>query len=57
MRQSHIQQEYDYRINTEETSVTKNYLLTDVVTKVMYFSFLVAAVVFVSMLLLAGVHF
>ena len=37
--------------------MTKNYLLTDVVTKVMYFSFLVAAVVFVSMLLLAGVHF
>ncbi len=37
--------------------MTKSYLLSDVVTKVMYFSFLFAAVVFVSMLLLAGVHF
>ncbi len=37
--------------------MTKNYVLSDVVTKVMYLSFAVAAVVFVSMLLLAGVHF
>jgi len=37
--------------------MTKNYVLSDVVTKVMYLSFAFAAVVFVSMLLLAGVHF
>jgi hypothetical protein len=56
IRQSHIRQVHNRRMNIEETPVTKNYLLSDVVTKVMYFSFLVAAVVFVSMLLLAGVH-
>jgi hypothetical protein len=37
--------------------VTKSYLLSDIVTKVMYCSFVVATVVFVSMLLLADVHF
>jgi|GEM_PF-4624432 len=57
IRQSHILQVRNCRINIEETLVTRNYLLSDVVAKVMYFSFLVAAVVFVSMLLLAGVHF
>ncbi len=37
--------------------MTKNSVLSDVLAKVMYLSFAVAAVVFVSMLLLAGVHF
>ena len=57
IRQSHIRRVDNFRIKIEETLVTKSYLLSDVVTKVMYFSFLFAAVVFVSMLLLAGVHF
>jgi hypothetical protein len=47
----------DYRMNFEEAVVTKNYALPDVVTKIMYFSLAAAALVFVSMLLLAGVHF
>jgi hypothetical protein len=35
--------------------VTKSYALSDVVVKIMYLSLTAAAVVFVSMLLLAGV--
>jgi hypothetical protein len=37
--------------------VTKNYVISDVVIKAMYLSLTVAALVFVSMLLLAGVPF
>jgi hypothetical protein len=46
------------RINEEEAIVNKNYVVSDVVAKVMYFSLAAAALVFVSMILLAGgVHF
>jgi len=44
-------------INTEEAPVTKTLVLSDVIAKVMYLSFAVAAIVFVSMLLMADVHF
>ena len=37
--------------------MTKDYVLSEVVTKAMYLSLAIAVVVFVSMLLLAGVHF
>jgi hypothetical protein len=36
--------------------MTKNYLLSDVVTKVAYFSLVATAFVFVVMLLLAGMY-
>jgi hypothetical protein len=39
-----------------EVVVTKNYALSDVVVKTAYFSFAVAALVFVSMILLTGLH-
>jgi len=39
----------------EEADVAKTYALSDVVTKTMYVSLAAAALVFVSMLLLAGV--
>jgi hypothetical protein len=42
------------RINEEEAIVTKNYVVSDVVAKVMYVSLAAAALVFVSMILLAG---
>jgi hypothetical protein len=41
----------------QEASVTKNLVLADVVTKTAYFSMAVASFVFVSMLLLTGLHF
>jgi hypothetical protein len=47
---------HDFRMNVEEAAVTKSYVLSDVVAKIMYLSLTVAALVFVSMLLLAGVH-
>ena len=37
--------------------MAKSYVLADVAAKVMYLSLTAAAVVFVSMLLLAGAHF
>jgi len=40
----------------EETVVIKNYVASDVVTKMLYFSFAGAALVFVAMLLLTGLH-
>jgi hypothetical protein len=36
--------------------VTQNLVLADVVTKAVYFSLILAAFVFVSMLLLTGLH-
>jgi hypothetical protein len=36
--------------------MTKNLVLADVVTKTFYFSLIAAAFVFVSMLLLTGLH-
>jgi hypothetical protein len=44
-------------MNLREAAVAKSYVLSDVVAKVMYLSLTAAALVFVSMLLLAGVHF
>jgi hypothetical protein len=40
----------------EEASVTRNAVVTDVVMKTLYFSLALAAFVFVSMLLLTGLH-
>ena len=37
--------------------MAKSYVFSDVAAKVMYLSLTAAALVFVSMLLLAGVHF
>jgi len=39
-----------------EAIVTKNYVLSDVVTKSAYFSLAAATFVFVSLLLLTGLH-
>jgi hypothetical protein len=50
----HIQRPYRH---DQEASVTKNLVLADVVTKTAYFSMAVASFVFVSMLLLTGLHF
>ena len=36
--------------------MTKGYIVADVAIKTAYFSFVAAAFIFVSMLLLAGVH-
>jgi hypothetical protein len=44
----------DYRMLFEEADMVKNYALSDVVAKTMYLSLAAAALVFVSMLLLAG---
>jgi hypothetical protein len=41
----------------QEAIVTKNLVLADVATKTAYFSMAVASFVFVSMLLLTGLHF
>jgi hypothetical protein len=38
------------------THMTKGYIAADVAIKTAYFSFVAAAFIFVSMLLLAGVH-
>jgi len=40
----------------EETIVTKNYVLADVILKTAYFSVAAMAIVFVSMLLLTTLH-
>lgn len=40
----------------EEAIVTRDQVVTDVVTKTVYFSLALAAFVFVSMLLLTGLH-
>ena len=40
----------------EEAIVTRNEVVTDVVTKTVFFSLALAAFVFVSMLLLTGLH-
>jgi hypothetical protein len=44
-------------MNFAEAAVTKNDVLSDVAAKMTYLALTVAALVFVSMLLLAGVHF
>ena len=40
----------------EEEVMIKNFVLSDFATKTVYFSLVAAAVVFVSMLLLTGLH-
>ena len=40
----------------KEQVLTQKYLLSDVVTKVVYFSLVATAFVFVAMLLMAGIH-
>jgi hypothetical protein len=45
-----------FRFNFKEAIVIKNYAPSDVMTKIMYLSLAAAAFVFISMLLLAGVH-
>ena len=40
----------------EEAIVTRDQVVTDVLTKTVYFSLALAAFVFVSMLLLTGLH-
>jgi hypothetical protein len=44
-------------LHYEEADVVKNYALSDIAAKTMYLSLALAALVFVSMLLLAGVLF
>ena len=46
----------DYRMDWEEEIVTRNYVLSDFVTKTAYFSLAAAALVFVSMLMMTGLH-
>jgi hypothetical protein len=46
----------DYRMDWEEEIVTRNYVLSDFVTKTTYFSLAAAAFVFVSMLMMTGLH-
>jgi hypothetical protein len=41
-------------MNIEEAAVTKSYVLSDVVARIMYLSLTAAAFVFVLMLMLAG---
>jgi hypothetical protein len=40
----------------EDVSMTEGYVFADVATKVAYFSLMAAAFIFVSMLLLTGLH-
>ena len=40
----------------EEEIVTRNYVLSDFVTKTAYFSLAAAAFLFVSMLMMTGLH-
>ena len=44
------------RMDWEEEIVTRNYVLSDFVTKTAYFSLAAAAFVFVSMLMMTGLH-
>jgi len=48
--------QYDYRMDRYEEIVTRNYVLSDFTTKIAYFSLAAAAFVFVSMLVMTGLH-
>jgi hypothetical protein len=43
-------------MDSREAVVTKNLALAEIVTKILYVAFAIAAFVFVSMLLLTGLH-
>jgi hypothetical protein len=53
---SHIRRVHHKSIEFQEEIVTKNPVLADVVTKTVYFTLIAAVFVFVSMLLLTGLH-
>jgi hypothetical protein len=52
----HMRQVLSLLTGFEEAIVTRNEVVTDVVTKTVYFSLALAAFAFVSMLLLTGLH-
>jgi hypothetical protein len=44
------------QLKRKELAMLKNYVLSDMVTKAAYFSFVAAAFVFVTMLLMTSLH-
>jgi hypothetical protein len=52
----HVRRVLSLPTGFEEAIVTRDQVVTDVLTKTVYFSLALAAFVFVSMLLLTGLH-